>query len=135
MDSAVFCSFVSFNASNAYRHVFEFLNAVTGWNVTKREWYDTMSKRILHIQRVALLLGGPDARWDPKIHDDNPKRFYEPLPSGPDAGETAEKAEVEELKREYYKAVGWDKKGIPKPKELERLGLKDLTKALERVRK
>lgn len=74
------------------------------------------------------------ARWDPQVHDDNPKRFYEPLPSGPDAGETTDKAEVEKLKQAYYKAVGWDEKGVPTPKELERLGLKDLAKALERVR-
>ena len=135
MDSAVSCSFLSFTAPKSFRSIFDFLNAVTGWNITKREWYNNMSRRILHIQRVALLLGGPDAKWDPKVHDDNPKRFYEPLPSGPDAGEKTEKAEVEKLKREYYKAVGWDEKGIPKPKELKRLGLADLAKALDRVGK
>lgn len=79
MDSGVFCLFVASNASNAFKHVFDFLNAITGWNVTKREWYNTMSRRILHIQRVALLLGGPDMSWNPKLHDDNPKRFYEAL--------------------------------------------------------
>lgn len=132
MDSAVFCFFLAFNAPKSFKRITEFTKAVTGWSLTRREM-DTMTKRVLAIQRVALLLGGPDAKWDPAVHDDNPKRFYEPLPTGPDAGETTDKSETENLKKQYYKAVGWDEKGIPKPKELKKLGLDDLIKALDRI--
>jgi aldehyde:ferredoxin oxidoreductase len=81
-----------------------------------------------------LLLGGPDLKWNPKIHDDNPLRFYEPLPSGPYKGKTVDKAKFEEEKRRYYEAVGWDENGIPQSETLVKLGLKDVDGALEKLR-
>ena len=81
-----------------------------------------------------LLLGGPDLKWNPKIHDANPPRFYEPLPSGPYKRKAANKAKVEEEKRRYYEAVGWDKNGIPKTETLRILGLEDVDKRLEKLR-
>ena len=134
MDSAVSCSFLSFSAPKNFKRILDFLNATTGWDMKKKEWH-TITKRILTIQRVALLIGGPDVRWNPAIHDDNPKRFYDPLPSGPDVGEKTEKNDVEKLKKQYYEAVGWDENGIPKPEELEKLGLSDLIKDLDRIKK
>jgi len=72
-----------------------------------------------------LLLGGPDIYWDPRKDDDIPKRFYEPLPSGPKKGSAPEKKEVEETKKKYYEFLGWDELGIPTEETLEKLGLKD----------
>jgi aldehyde:ferredoxin oxidoreductase len=81
-----------------------------------------------------LLLGGPDLKWKPKIDDANPPRFYEPLPCGPYKGKTTDEAKVEEEKRRYYKAVGWDKNGIPKTETLRMLGLEGVDKFLEKLR-
>ena len=81
-----------------------------------------------------LLLGGPDLKWNPKIHDENPTKFYKPLPSGPYKGKTVNKAKFEEDKKEYYEAVGWDGKGIPKSEFLKKLGLHDVNKVLEELR-
>ena len=81
-----------------------------------------------------LLLGGPDLKWKPKIHDENPPRFYEPLPSGPYKGKTVDKTRFEKDKKQYYEAVGWDKNGIPKSDTLKKLELEDVDKALERLR-
>ncbi|MEM2386657.1 MAG: aldehyde ferredoxin oxidoreductase C-terminal domain-containing protein, partial [Candidatus Bathyarchaeia archaeon] len=78
--------------------------------------------------------GGPDLKWKPEIHDDNPPRFYEPLPSGPFKGETVEKARFDKEKRKYYELVGWDERGIPKSDVLRRLGLDDVDRALEKLR-
>jgi aldehyde:ferredoxin oxidoreductase len=130
-DSAVYCSF------NTYQQdlVWEFHRAVTGWDVTKEEWYTTLGPRIIQIQRAAELVGGPDITWDPAKDDDNPPRYYEPLPSGPHKGKTTNRAVVEEQKREYYKAIGWDEKGIPKTETLQRLGLDSVDRALRRLRK
>ena len=86
------------------------------------------------MQRALLLLGGPDIKWKPKIHDENPPRFYEPLASGPYKGKTVDKSQVEEDKRRYYNAAGWDENGIPKTKTLEKLGLEDIDKALKKTR-
>jgi len=131
-DSGVYCNFNSFAVSRNVR--FEFYGAVTGLELTRKDWCFTKALKVLQLQRAMLLLGGPDLKWDPKVHDDNPPRFYEPLPSGPYKGKVTDKAAVEEYKKRYYEAVGWDKNGIPTGKILRELGLRDVDKALEKVR-
>lgn len=69
-----------------------------------------------------LLIGGPDVFWDPE-NDDNPPRFYEPLPSGPYKGRTTDRELVKRRKQEYYRAIGWDERGIPTAETLKKLGL------------
>ncbi|MCD6301053.1 MAG: aldehyde ferredoxin oxidoreductase [Staphylothermus sp.] len=129
-DSAVICIFngVDWNTMIAMQ------NAVTGWNTTSKEVLDEIGVRVLTLQRILLLLGGPDVFWDPRIHDDNPPRFYEPLPSGPYKGKTVEKKDVEEKKREYYKELGWDELGIPTDETLEKLGIKEALREVKRIR-
>jgi len=128
-DSAVICSICSDDL------MWDFYRAITGWNLTKDEWGRVLARRILHIQRAVLLLGGPDIFWDPEKHDDNPPRFYEPLPSGPYKGKTTDRKVFEEQKKQYYEAIGWDERGIPKSEVLKKLGLEDVDKALEKLRK
>ena len=130
-DSAVYCNFNSFGLSRKVK--FDFYKAVTGLELTQDEWCNTKALRILQLQRAMLLLGGPDLKWNPKIHDDNPSRFYEPLPSGPYKGKTVDKTKFEEDKRRYYEAVGWDENGVPKSEILRKLGLEDADKALEKL--
>jgi len=109
----------------------DFFKAVTGWNIRPERWIKTTARRILHLQRTLLLLGGPDLQWNPKEHDDNPPRFYEPLPSGPYTGERVDRTKFEKLKKRYYEAVGWDKNGIPTSEELKRLGLQKADRILD----
>ena len=129
-DSAVVCSFVL-----DWELFWDYYRAITGWNTTEDEWNRVLGHRIMHIQRAALLLGGPDIVWDPAVHDDNPPRYYEPLPSGPYKGKTTDKKEVAEQKKQFYKAIGWDKNGIPKSEVLKKLGLDDVDKEMEKLRK
>ncbi|MEM3162251.1 MAG: aldehyde ferredoxin oxidoreductase C-terminal domain-containing protein [Candidatus Bathyarchaeia archaeon] len=131
-DSGVICSFNTFNI--ALETLFEFYEAVTGVKLTREEWINLKAMRIIQLQRTMLLLGGPDFKWDPRIHDDNPMRFYEPLPSGPFSGKGVEKARFEEEKRQYYKLVGWDENGVPKKEKLVELGLNDVDEALATLR-
>jgi len=132
-DSGVYCWFNTFNLSGSLK--WRFFKAVTGWKIGPKEWYGTMARRILHIQRTLLLLGGPDLKWNPKIHDDNPPRFYEPLPSGPYSGKKVDRAKFEDLKKEYYEEVGWDENGIPKSEALKKLGLGEVDRVLkEKIR-
>ncbi len=132
-DSAVFCSMNGWRVG--YDLVWEFTRAVTGWSTTRHEWNTIHARRIMHIQRAALLLGGPDAYWNPEVDDDNPPRFYEPLPSGPYAGRTTDREEVERMKKKFYEVIGWDEKGIPKSEVLKELGLESVDRALEKLRK
>ena len=131
-DSGVYCHFNVFSIESTL--LFKFYEAVTGLTLTKDIWVKTKALKTLHLQRAMLLLGGSDFRWKPEKHDDNPPRFYEPLPSGPFKGKAAEKARVEEEKRKYYETVGWDEKGVPKSETLRKLGLEDVDKALEKLR-
>jgi aldehyde:ferredoxin oxidoreductase len=109
--------------------IIDFFNAVTGFGYTVDEWYYDIAMRIIEIQRALLLIGGPDIKW--KV-DDNPARFYEPLPSGPKKGQAPTREEIEKLKHEYYKVVGWDERGIPKSETLKKLGLEDVDRVLRK---
>ncbi|MBS7633008.1 aldehyde ferredoxin oxidoreductase, partial [Candidatus Bathyarchaeota archaeon] len=131
-DSAVYCNFNSFGIRRNIR--FEFYTAVTGVGLTQKDWCMKKAIKTLQLQRAMLLLGGPDVQWTPENHDDNPPRFYEPLPSGPYKGKGVDRKEVQEEVRRYYKAAGWDRNGIPKSDMLRRLGLGDVGKALEKLR-
>ena len=131
-DSAVYCNFNAFGLKRKIR--FDFYKAVTGLELTPEEWRDSNALRILHLQRAMLLLGGPDLTWNPKIHDDNPPRFYEPLPSGPYKGRRVQKDDVEADKRKYYNEVGWDENGIPRSEILRKFGLHDVDHALNKIR-
>jgi aldehyde:ferredoxin oxidoreductase len=131
-DSAVYCYFNTFGLSRKVK--FDFYKAVTGLELVPEEWHNTKALRILQLQRAMLLLGGPDLKWNPKIHDNNPQRFCEPLPSGPYKGKTIDKAKFEEDKKRYYEAVGWDEEGIPTSEILMKLGLEDADKTLEKLR-
>ena len=130
-DSAVFCVFAAFGIEDVEK--LNFYNAITGWKLTKREWHKEKALRILHLQRVMLLLGGPDVKWKPKLDDDNPPRFWEPLPSGPYKGKTLDRKMFEESRLEYFRAAGWNDNGVPKPETLRRLGLEDVEAKLLEV--
>jgi len=129
-DSGVYCWFNTFNLPRDLK--WDFFKAVTGWEIGPDDWYETTGRRILHLQRALLLLGGPDLKWNPKIHDDNPPRFYEPLPSGPYTGKKVDRAKFEDSKKEYYEEVGWDENGIPKSEALKKLGLEEVDRTLKK---
>jgi len=131
-DSGVYCNFNTFAVS--IDRVWEFFEAVTGLQTLRQEWYQTNGLRILNMQRAMLLLGGPDLKWKAGTDDENPPRFYEPLPSGPYKGKTVDKKSFEEAKQEYYEAVGWDKNGLPKPETLTKLGLQNMEIKLKKAK-
>ncbi len=131
-DSAVLCNFNSFGLRRNLK--FEFYEAVTGLPLTRKEWTFKRGLRILELQRAMLLLGGPDVCWRGDEDDINPERFYEPLPEGPYKGKTADRKEVEDYKKRYYRAVGWDKKGVPTSETLHNLSLDDVDAAIDNIR-
>ena len=57
------------------------------------------------------------------------------LPSGPYKGSVVDKKLVKKRKQEYYKAIGWDKKGIPQSNILKKLGLSEIDKKLNIIRR
>ncbi len=130
-DSGVYCSFNTFSVDLDI--IWDFFNAVTGWLDLRSEWYETNALRIVQLQRAMLLLGGPDLKWKANTDDDNPPRFYEPLPTGPYKGKVVNRESFEEEKQEYYKAMGWGEKGLPKPEVLRKLGLGQVEEKLRKT--
>jgi len=131
LDSAVICSFNTVDRDT----MIGLLNAVIGWRVTQDELLKEIATRVLTLQRILLLLGGPDVFWDPRRDDDNPPRFYEPLPTGPYRGSKVDKNKVEELKKKYYEELGWDEYGIPKEETLKKLGIEAAAHEVKRIKK
>ena len=129
-DSAVVCTF-AFSSDL----IWEFTQAVTGWDITKEHWKQDLMPRILTIQRAAILASGPDVFWDPDKDDDNPPRFYEPLPSGPYKGITTDRKAVNDGKLQYYADLGWDARGIPSQERLRELGIEELEPTFQKFRK
>ncbi len=130
-DSAVFCNFTYYGVPQTI--AFDFAKAVTGFPITLESWRRETGPRIVTLQRVLLLLGGPDHKWTPIKDDDNPPRFYEPLPSGPYKGKTTDRELVNTKLKAFYETLGWDERGIPTKETLRRLDLGFLEKAVSKL--
>ncbi len=130
-DSGVYCNFCF--APQELK--FDFAKAITGFNITQTGWRRVNGPRIVTLQRALLLMGGPDVFWEPVEDDDNPPRFYEPLPSGPYKGKITDRELVEQKRSAYFETLGWDERGIPRKETLERLGLGDLETAMKKLRR
>jgi aldehyde:ferredoxin oxidoreductase len=130
-DSAVFCNFCYYGVPQDL--VFDMAKTITGFNIDLRKWRSEIGPRIVTLQRVLLLLGGPDIIWKPVVDDDNPPRFYEPLPSGPYEGRTTDKELVDQKLQSYFETLGWDNRGIPKKETLRRLDLQFLENAVKKL--
>ncbi|MDQ1281066.1 MAG: Aldehyde ferredoxin oxidoreductase [Thermoproteota archaeon] len=129
-DSGVFCDFCRTN-----REVeFDLAKAITGFPITLENWRKETGPRIVTLQRAFLLMGGPDLKWSPVKDDDNPPRFYEPLPEGPYKGKTTDKKLVDQKLQIYFGTLGWDNRGIPTTETLKKLDLDDVEPAMKKLR-
>jgi len=131
-DSAVFCNFTYYGVPQSL--VFDFAKAITGYDITLHKWRSETGPRIVTLQRALLMLGGPDLKWKPIKDDDNPPRFYEPLPSGPYKGKTTDREVVDTKLQAYFETLGWDERGIPTKETLKKLDLADLEKSMAKLR-
>jgi len=131
-DSLVFCTIGTRLVTDS---IWEFFTAVTGWPMKHEDWLKVNGNRIVQIQRAALLLGGPDIVWNPSTDDENPQRWYTPLPTGHKAGSAPTKKEFLEARTKAYADFGWDEEGIPTSELLKRLGLEDVDRSMKGLRK
>jgi aldehyde:ferredoxin oxidoreductase len=129
-DSAVICNF----ARTPVELIFDFAKAVTGYDISIDIWRRVHGPRITTLQRILLLLGGPDVVWEPVIDDENPARFYEPLPTGPHKGRTTDRELVERRRPIYFETLGWDERGVPTKETLDKLDLASLEKSVAKLR-
>ncbi len=106
---------------NLYAHfyappVVELLGPITGWDIDWEEGLKT-GRRILTMRQLFNVRQGIKPQ-DFRL----PKRFEDSLSAGPAAG--APVPPFEQLKADYYAAMGWDREtGEPLPETLLELGL------------
>jgi aldehyde:ferredoxin oxidoreductase len=131
-DSAVFCNFCFYGVPQSL--VMDYAKAVTGFPITLHSWRSVNGPRIVTLQRALLMLGGPNLKWTPVKDDDNPPRFYDPLPSGPYKGKTTDRKLVDEKLKAYNETLGWDERGIPTKETLRKLDLSFLEKSMAKLR-
>jgi aldehyde:ferredoxin oxidoreductase len=120
MDTLCLCLFV-FGSWGVYGpgEVAEFVNAVTGWDVSLDELMQLGERRI-NLMRMFNAREGIDRKLDVL-----PKKFFEPLQgTGPSAGTMVPRKEFENALDTYYELSGWDvKTGLPTPARLRELQL------------
>jgi len=129
-DCAVFCTFTARGPSQEL--IFDFAKAITGYPITLHSWRSVTGPRIVTLQKALLLMSN---MWEPIKDDDNPPRFYEPLPSGPYEGKTTDRELVDMKLQAYFDTLGWDERGIPKKETLDRLDLGDVDQYMVKYRR
>jgi len=97
------------------------VRCVTGWNTSLFELM-RLSDRSMAMARIFNLrdgFGRKDDTW--------PQRLFEPLPDGPNKGQTFTEEDLERDKDLYYEMMGWDKEdGRPTRGKLIELNLEYL---------
>ncbi|MCS7115756.1 MAG: aldehyde ferredoxin oxidoreductase family protein [Nitrososphaerota archaeon] len=108
--------------------IVQILSAVTGWSITVEE-LSTVA------DRVASLIRAFNVREGARRADDTLawRTMHEPLSSGPAKGQFISSEMLNSMLDDYYQLRGWDKEtGIPLPETLNKLGLEDVRKELEK---
>lgn len=124
-DSSGICSFQGLTRDQEI----EWLQAITGFGITKDQMEKEMIINWATMMRVSLLLAG----WTYK-DDVNPPRAYEPLPDGPYKGMKVDKNIEETKKQQFYAAQGWDKEGVPTAEALKKAGLESFESVIAPLR-
>jgi len=117
IDAAILCYFVKFGIT--LKEVYQMINPCTGFGYESPRELHKVGERITTLARLFNTREGFSSKDDVL-----PKRsLSEPLPSGPAKGHVVE---LDELRSEYYKLMGWDEKGVPTEETLVRLGLREI---------
>lgn len=120
-DALGFCRFLTvFSSPHApqYKQFSKLIALSTGLTVSPKE-LRTIGERIYTLERTMLAKDGI-SRQD----DTLPSRYFnEPIPEGPARGAVILRKEFDKMLDEYYRLHGWDENGIPKKRNLKRLGL------------
>ncbi len=95
----------------------ELINAATGWDFTPEEAMEVGERGITASRKLNYDLGIDES------YEELPARLYQALENGSLKGVSMDKDKFLEMKKYYYKYMGWDEKGYPKEETLTRLGL------------
>ena len=83
------------------------LNAATGWDFTVEEALQAGALGIKMARRINYIHGVDES------HENLPERLYQPLENGILKGKSMDKDKFMDMKKEYYKYMGFDEDGRP----------------------
>jgi aldehyde:ferredoxin oxidoreductase len=114
------CGMCLFGRITSALPLFEYLNAVTGWEMSADEYYET-GERILSLRKAFNVREGITPQ-DQKVHALAIGK--KPLESGPNKGKTVD---IDMLQGYFFQSVGWEQDtGKPTPAKMRELGLDQL---------
>ena len=93
------------------------------------EWWAKVGDRIYNVERAFNCREGIRKDDDLRI----PKKFQNPMESGPLEGKSLTREIAETLMLDYYRARGWDEEGVPTRAKLESVELDDVADGLEQL--
>ena len=114
LDSLKLCKFTMFGGAKI-THMLEWLNAVTGWEMTQTEFLKT-GERIYNLKRMYNVRCGI-TRKDDVV----PSRMLRE--KRPEGGAADNLLPFDKILDEYYTYRGWDKTGLPTKEKLQELEL------------
>ena len=110
----------------------KYLHAATGAEFSLEQLNQT-SDRILNLIR-AFWVREYGEKWSRSLDVPPMRWFKEPLTQGALKGSTLNYEKYNDMLSTYYEKRGWDQQGVPKQSTLERLGLTEEAKQLQRIR-
>lgn len=106
----------------------EIFSDLTGWRIDQFELMK-IAERVWNLKRCFNVREGVSRK-----DDTLPKRFMEPVVSGPTKGQAV--VNLNGMLDEYYEASGWNvKTGVPTKEKLEEMELKDVAEELAKLGK
>ncbi|HWP60319.1 MAG TPA: aldehyde ferredoxin oxidoreductase family protein [Candidatus Acidoferrales bacterium] len=120
LDSLIVCKFLRKCFEDFYAESAELLGKVTGWSYSGEE-LRRAGERINTIKKLFNIRQGwkADDDWLP------PRLLEEKLPDGVARGAGLAPRELREMIRSYYRARGWDEKGLVPESKLRQLGIEN----------
>ena len=126
-DSAPLCAFVGMRIVPPM--LGQLVEAATGLDLPTAKWVEA-ADRIATLERVYNAREGLTRKDDtlpPRLHED-------PVTSGPNKGQVIPRAELETMKEDFYRSMGWDvETGLPGVERLRALGLEDVAEELHKA--
>lgn len=119
LDTLVKCDFGAFGIQP--QTYLELYKACTGYDLGGEEALQQLGARIWNLGRLFNLREGLDPQADTL-----PKRFFEPLPSGPCKGHYYTADDIKKMLNEYYQLRGWGNDGRPSQDTLQKLAIENL---------
>jgi aldehyde:ferredoxin oxidoreductase len=118
LDSLIICKFLRKCFTDFYPEAAELLSKVTGWDYSSSE-LRRVGERIHSLKKLFNLREG----W--KLEDDwlPPRLLSEALPTGVAHGVGLTAEELREMILSYYRARGWNERGVVPETKLRELGL------------